>query len=906
MKKNHKRLLWALAVLIVLIVLFFVAASFSADYLEAVEIGYESVYLKNLQTQYTTWAVSFGVIFLVFAINLYVHMRIAAKTPRCTPIFKSFKAVTFIAAVAALLTASIASEEIYPLYLKFYSSVPFNQTDPIFNQDIGYYIFQRPFMSAVSKNVKGLLFFQVIYTIVLYIITYLRTDIYSFKEVLREKSIITHVITNVVIFFLSDAVAFKFTAENILYGKFGELSGAGFTDVTVWLNYFKVAPFLLLAVVVLTIIFLLRAKIRGAFISILSVPALWLIALITAGVVQIAFVKPYEVSMERQYINYNIDATRYGFSLNNIEEREFPADNDLTYEDIQNNKSTIDNIRITDLKETLTATNSLQGLRSFYTFPESDITCIDIDGKKTAVTTAVREFDADKLPDSAKSYINRRLRYTHGYGIVMSPVNKVTQEGQPQFVVKDIPINSASGAPQISQERIYFGELTNDYVIVGSTYNELDYMEGDKTVEYSYSGSAGIPLNFWTRAVFAVKEADPMMIMSGYITPESRLLTNRNILERVKNAVPFLTYDTDPYIVIDGQGRLKWVIDAYTTTDIYPYSQEYRGINYIRNSAKVVVDAYNGTVEFYIIDSEDPIIKVYSRMYPGVFKEEPLPYDIAPQIRYPEQIFKLQSEVYKMYHVSEAEALYSKSDIWVEAKEKHNSGETVDVAPYYNLMKLDISDSSEEELVLMQPYTPQGKENLVSWIAARSDPDNYGKLIVYRFPKGKTVYGTLHIENKIDNDPNISKEISLWDQGGSTVIKGNLLVVPVENSLLFVEPIYITAKNSAALPEIKRIVVVFDEKVAMEPTIGAALEVIFGNKPPTVYVEGEEKTVEDLISEAIAKYAEMQVYSENSDFKNFGAALDEIGELLTEIEEKTLQVPQEETNQDSSETSEMR
>ena len=881
--RRFKKLATALAVLIAVVLVLIIAVNFVAEIIEIKEIGYESIYFKNMSTKLAIWSASFAFLFVLFYINLLFVRRITRKTSAADVLSKKKFLPAILAAVMAAVAGSIACTKIYPHYLPFYSSVDFNQVDPIFLQDVGYYIFKRPFLTAVCRAFGNVMLFQAVYTAAAYLFCYLRSDIYSYKEMFKEKSIMTHLITNIIIYFVIIAVSFKFTSENILYGTFGGLNGAGFTDVFVWHNVYKVAPIGMILVVVLTIIFITKGKIKGAVISVLIVPAVWILTLAASLVVQLAFVKPYEVSMQSQYIGFNIDATRRAFALNNVEEREYPADDDLTYEDIRANASTVDNIRILDITQTLTATNSIQGLRTFYTFTDTDIINLEISGKKTAVMVATREFDADKLPDSAKSYINKRLRYTHGYGIVANPVNTATEEGQPEYLIKDIPVYSEEGAPQITQPRIYYGEMTNDYVIVGSTYKELDYMEGDSSAEFTYEGSGGIGLNFLNRVIFSVKEADPMMLMSGYITSDSRMLTNRNILNRVRKVMPFLTFDNDPYIVIDSDGSIKWVIDAYTTSNQFPYSQTYKGINYIRNSAKAIVDPYNGTVDFYITDPSDPLIAVYSRMYPGVFKEG-LPQYLASQMRYPEYIFNIQSDVYKMYHMSEPEAFYSKSDVWVTAKEKYMSGDTVNVSPYYNLMRVD--EMGGEELVLMQPYTPQGKENLVAWIAARCDTANYGKMIAYKFPKGRTVYGTLHIENKIDNDPAISKEISLWDQGGSSVVKGNLLVIPIHDSLLYVEPVYITAQNSAALPEVKRIVVAFGDKVTMQPTLREALEVIFANKSPAEHRTEEEKTVEELIDETIEKYNEMRAYSESGQFKQFGKALDDIGKLLGEIEEK--------------------
>ena len=880
---KYKKIIITAAIAAAVLALLFLIAEVTALYEEKAEIGYTSIFLKNIETGTIVGAVCLLIIFIVFAVNLFVT-RINEKRIFGDFVFFRTKKKMFLCALAAAFVFAIfTAKKTAPLYLSYYSSLPFGETDPIFGRDIGYYMFQRPFMSAVFDSVKIVFSFQLIYTAALYAVAYLRTDFLSFKNIFTQKRIIIHIVVLAFLLFTAYAFSMNITAEGILFGEFGNLSGAGFTDVTVWRNYYTFFPILLLLSVVAACLFIKRGKVKNAVISAALIPASYVLVILCAFIVQLAFVKPYEVSMERQYITYNIDATRRGFSLQNVSECEYLAENGLTSHDIKDEYKTIDNIRITDLNQTLTATNSIQGLRSFYTFKDNDIVTLDYNGTKTAFAVSVRELDTDKLPESAQSYINKKLRYTHGYGIVASPLNKVTEEGQPEYLIKDIPTYSETGMPKIEQPRIYFGEHSNDYAIVKTKYSELDYMEGDRTVEYSYDGKAGIKLNLFNRFSFAVRCGDPMLLFSGYITGNSKILCNRNVISRVKKAVPFLKYDKDPYVVIDYDGRIKWVIDAYTTSDKFPYAQKYDGVNYIRNSVKAVVDAYDGNVEFYITDTDDPVIRVLSRMYPGVFHEDELPLYISEQMHYPEYLFKLRSEVYKSYHITEPEALYSRSDIWVTAKEKYAGGESVDVEPYYNLMKLDGEDS--ESLVLMQPYTPQGKENLVAWMAVGSGADNYGKTVVYRFPKGKTVYGTLHIENKIDNDPNISKEISLWDQGGSNVIKGNLLVIPIKESLLYVEPIYITAKNSAALPEVKRIAVAYGDKVAMEPTIGEALDVIFANKTPSAG-DDEEKTLEMLIDEASKKYNEMQSYSANGGYKAFGAALDELGKIFDEIEEK--------------------
>jgi hypothetical protein len=376
------------------------------------------------------------------------------------------------------------------------------------------------------------------------------------------------------------------------------------------------------------------------------------------------------------------------------------------------------------------------------------------------------------------------------------------------------------------------------------------------------------------------------MLVSGYITPESKILLNRNILKRVQRVAPFLEYDDDPYIVITGDGKLKWIIDIYTTSNYYPYSQSIGNINYIRNSAKAVVDAYDGTVEFYITDRSDPIINVYNNIYPDLFNKDKLPEDMAQHIRYPEQLFKIQAQIFRKYHMTNPVAFYNKADLWEISQEKYR-GQSKNVDPYYNLMKLpDIS--TREELVLMIPYTLVKKENMVSWLAVRSEGDSYGQMVLYKFPKGINVYGTMQIENRIDSNPDISRELSLWDQGGSSVIRGNLLVIPINNSLLYVEPIYITAANESSLPEVKRIVVAYGDQIVMEPTLERALNVLFGGAQPVVPSKGESVT--DIIERALKTFQDVKAYTRENDWENFGKAFKQLDDIMDILQERKTEI----------------
>lgn len=872
------------AFLSLLVILFVIISVFNfiANTAQMQEMGYAGVYYKNLSVTFVTGLICFATVFLLFLVNSLMLRKNIIKIWENTAIMQKKRVSFLLSAVFALIFAFIYAPKISPLFLQYICYVPFNRVDPILGQDISYYVFQRPFLNLSTDAVQFVLFMQIIYSFAIYSICYLRTDFTSYKDLFSETKIVNHLLVNLIIYFISMAFSFKFMLEEILFGEFVNLNGAGFTDVYIWLNYYRIFPIFMLITIGASIIFIKKTWLKRAVITLCLVPLFFGVTFIISAVTEIWFVKPYEASMQQLYISYNIDATKYGFNLSSVAESEFDADLDLTFRDLEENSSTIDNIRITDIKQTLVSTNALQSITNFYSFTDSDIISYDINGKKTAINVSARESDLTKLPPSNQSYINKKLRFTHGYGIVASDVNKITEEGQPQFLVKDIPIKSEITLPNISRPQIYYGEKTNDYAIVGTTYSELDFAVGDLSFEHHYSGSGGIELNLLNRLAFSINKLDPMILLSGYINDNSRLLTNRNILQRVQKIAPFLSFDTDPYIIISDSGELLWVIDIYTTSSRIPYSQKYNGINYIRNSGKAIVDAYTGEVTFYITDSADPIISAFGKMYPGLFSYNPLPDYVKKQMRYPEYIFKLQSDVYKTYHVTNPETFYSNSDLWAYAKEKYSGDETMDVAPYYNLMNLDGVD----DLVIMQPFTPRGKDNLIAWAAASSREESYGKMTVYHFPKGKTVYGTMHIENKIDNDPNISREISLWSQGDSKVVRGSIMVIPIKNSLLYVEPIYVTAKNSAALPEIKKIIVAYGDKVAMESTLHEALYVLFGMKEPTISSGNtEEITPDTLTRDIIAKYEELILHSKNQNYKEFGDALDEMGKLISKLKE---------------------
>lgn len=905
------KLFLAVLLLVILIASF---ADYYFQYVEMREIGeqYVPVFWTNFGVMIITQVVSFALAFLLFYLTMRIVKRVSTAVGM-TELFINRNWVSIVLSlILALLTGTGMKSLLYQKYLMFANATQFGITDPVFSQDIGYYIFQRPFwMTALSALTTVWLLLTVV-TAIAYFLLYNRTFEGDLGGVFRQKPVMLHNIINISVFFLLKAVSYKFQAENILYSSIGEVRGAGFTETNVNLLYYRIVPFLLLALVVIAMILLFRGKVIKPLVVMAVYPALAFLVVLVASVVQTVWVKPNEIALEKQYLGYNIEATRAAYDLNDIVSDEFAADNTLTAADLEKHKGTIDNIRIIDTQASLTVINQLQAIRNYYTFNDFDIARYKINGRETAVGLAAREIAKNKLDPTAKTYINEKFRFTHGFGVVMNPLNEVTTQGQPEFYIKDIPPQSQPGVPEVNQPRIYYGESTNDYVFVKSKQDEFDYASGQNDENYRYEGDAGLKMGFLNRLIYSTRYGDWKMLISDVIKGDTRMLINRNVTERVKKVAPFFHYDNDPYIIVDGNGGLKWIIDAYTYSSDYPYAQNVGEIdedlyyaNYIRNSAKATVDAYSGEVKFYIMDGDDPLVKTYQKIYPTLFEQSGLPADIMEHTRYPEYIFKIQAAMYRKYHTQNPETFYTKNDLWAFAKQKYFGDETiVEIEPYYNLVNLNNIGEDKEEMVLMIPYTLTNRDNMVAWLGVRSEGDAYGQMVVYNMPKDKNVYGPLQIENKIDNDPVISRDMSLWKQGGSTVIRGNLIVIPIEQSLLYVEPVYITSQNQASLPEVKRVIVGYGDTIVMEPTVEEALNKLFGTDyVPSGQTGGNENqqaqppsdtqtqppsgtqapsSGNTQLNQITEQYNKMKGYLSSGDWTNFGAAMEELDKLINE------------------------
>jgi uncharacterized membrane protein (UPF0182 family) len=651
---------------------------------------------------------------------------------------------------------------------------------------------------------------------------------------------------------LSIAFAFLLLALAMLvyFGRYERLfedhtifGGVTYTDAHVMLTGLLVVCAALVVGAVIAIVNAVSAP-RGRWLAAAILPAVacYVVLQVVGWYVSSFIVKPNELVREQPYIAHNIDLTRQAYGLNRVSPREFPAETTVEAADAANNQATLQNIRLWDWRALQDTLRQIQEIRTYYDFPDIDIDRYEIEGATREVMLAARELNVEKLPESSRNWINEKLIYTHGYGITMNPVNGFTPEGLPTLILSNMPIQSTERGLSVTRPEVYFGELTNTDVYVKTRQQEFNYPQGQTNSLTSYDGNGGIVLGgFLRRIIIAFDRGDLAKLpFSDDVNKNSRLLMRRNILERASRLAPFLTYDPDPYIVLGDDGRLSWIMDAFTVSDSYPYSSHYRLdgnlINYMRNSVKVVIDAYDGTTTFYVFDTEDPIIAAYRRIFPSLFKDAgTMPPGLRKHVRYPELLLKLQAEVYGLYHMTDPEAFYNRDDLWTVASEV-SMGEggqqvTQPMQPNFVLMKLP--GETGVEFVGILPFTPANRNNLIGWIAGRSDGAQYGTSVVYNFPKTKLVDGPLQIEARIDQNAQLSGQLTLWSQQGSHVRRGALLVIPCGRALLYAEPIYLQAERSP-MPELRLVVLALQDRLAYGPTFESAMQSLFGGAVSSV------------------------------------------------------------------------
>nr|WP_318842355.1 UPF0182 family protein [Virgibacillus alimentarius] len=880
-----------LGILLVLAVIFMLSFRWITDYIWMGSLGFEKVFTTMFGSKLLLGAIGF----VLFFILTYITFAWIRKTyighfhsNMLPPVIQNKKISRILMVIAALFVGAMGSSIVQGIgwepLLKFLNHASFDQKDPYFHMDISFYMFILPFVKMIIYILLGLsIFFLAI-----------EIGAYSVFHIYRmSRSAQLHLgVTLGIIGLLLAGIHVLVPYETLLTNKvniFQEsvVHGLSYTDKMINIP----ASYILAAVAVIAAVWMFIAVNRGKINSIVIPVGVYIVLLIAGQGVSMAvqnfLVSPNEFSKEKPYLAHNLSFTRAAYDLDHIKEKEISGAFTLDEAMVDRNKLTIDNVRINDARPLLDIYNQLQTFRTYYQFNNIDIDRYEIDGKYEQVFVGARELNTVNLPSQAQTWVNQKMRYTHGYGIAMSHVNEITKQGQPKYMLKNVP---SEGVIDVKRPQIYFGEEPYGNVIVNSNVDEFDYPAGDENKSTRFEADSGIPLQGINRFLFALKEGSFRMLVSDQITKESQLLETRNIMDRVKRIAPFFKYDDDPYIFVREDGSLAWMIDAYLTAESYPYAEPHKGNeNYIRNAVKVVIDAYTGEVNFYTVDKEDPLLETYSKMFPDLFTNE-IPEDVQRHFRYPTNLFKIQSAMYGTYHMSNLEIFYNREDFWQFPTEKYFN-EDIEMEPYFITMKLPEQD--EEEFIQMMPYTPKNRQNMIAWMGVRNDGENYGEIFVYRFPKQKNIYGPQQIENRINQDSNISQQLNLWSQGGSKVVRGNLLAIPIEDTVLYAEPIYIESSNETSLPEVKRIVLAYGDNIVMEETFDKALEKMLTlidpekqkDKAKSEEKQEDEEQVQDITgSEKILQDVSkmFDAYQDELSKGNW----EEAAKIMTQIEER--------------------
>jgi len=797
-------------------------------------LGYERVFATRLIASLLLGIVAGGAAFALLYANLRfaqrgivpnpVVMQMNAQTP-AVDVTRLVRRLALPAALVLALFIALAVSSGWMPVLQFLNQTPFGVTDPVFGRDLGYYVFTLPIVGGVL----GLLMFLVVVALLASGALYaLRGDVVIYRKNLTiEPSARLHLALLLAVLFVLTALRVYFVRlPGTLFSTNGPLFGASYANLHGTIIGLKLAGLAALVGAALVVAGARSKRLgRNALLAVAIYFGVSLLGVVVyPAVVQRLIVAPNELNKETPQLRYHIDATRRAWGLDRVLVRDLSGEAALTERDIQANRTTIDNVRLWDRDPLLQTFGQLQEIRTYYDFVSVDDDRYMIDGRYRQVMLSPRELNSASLP--TRTFINERLTFTHGMGLTLGPVNEVTEEGLPVLFVKNLPPASTVSVA-VRRPEIYFGELTDTWVFANTGQAEFDYPSGDENIFASYKGNGGVRVGgFLRRLVLSAYFRSLKVLLSSDITSQSRAMYIRNIRQRARTALPFLMFDADPYMVIDAGGRLRWILDGYTATTRYPYSEPLQnGVNYMRNSVKVVIDAYDGTVTAYLADPTDPLVRTFAKIFAGIFQPlDSMPADLRAHLRYPEDLFHVQSELYGAYHMAEPDVFYHREDQW-QKPVLSMAPERPD--PFLRHMVMRLPEERQAEFILMVPFTPRGKDNLASWMVARNDGEHYGELVVYRFPKQSLVFGPTQIVNRINQDTEIARQVALWDQGGSQVIRGNLLVIPIEESLIYVMPLYLRAQGGR-IPELKRVVVAYQNRVVMEETLDAGLAQLFG------------------------------------------------------------------------------
>ena len=875
---------------------------FAADWLWFGEVGYRDIYATSITAKTLIGVLTFAIAMLWLAFNARIALSTTSPAPLTFTTREGFTValptreqvrplVMVLAAAGALLMASFASSQWMTL-LAWWHQVPFGKPDPVLGYDAAMYVFTLPALELLRGLLLGLVVLAGIGVLALYFFSgQVGMTPFGLRVDVRARR---HLAWLACALFLILALGSWLGRLHQIIDPSGIIQGASYADVH---GRMPAALALMIASIVSAGLAAATATTRSNRHAIAAVAIYALVLLggqLYAGALQRFRVTANEQDFEKPFIEYNIAATRDAFALDKVEERELPGDGTLTLRDIQANRPTLDNVRLWDHQPLLETFGQIQEFRPYYDFVSVDNDRYRIDGQSRQVMLSARELNAAALQN--RTWVNERLVFTHGHGLTLGPVNQVTSEGLPVLFVRDLPPVTTIDLP-VTEPSIYFGELANDYVIVRTKTEEFDYPKGDDNVSTRYDGEGGVPIgSLGRKLLFAAHFRDYQILMSDDITGESRIMFDRQIRRRVSKIAPFLVLDEDPYPVVSA-GRLFWIQDAYTVTERYPYSTASSGLNYIRNSVKVVIDAYQGSVTFYAAEPTDPIAQTLAKIFPTLLRPlGEMPEGLRQHVRYPEGIFQIQALAYATYHMTNPAVFYNKEDQW-EAPTVDDGGESHRMAPYYTMMKLPNEQTAE--FIQMLPFTPRRRDNLASWMVARSDGEHYGKLEVFRFPKQTLVFGPQQVVARINQDQVISPQITLWNQQGSQVIQGTLMVIPIEQSLIYVRPLYLRAENGR-IPELRRVIVAYQNRIVMEPTLDQAMARLFGEGDRAVPAKTEATTAapqttpsaaapptwERLAQEARDTYQRALEAQRAGDWAKYGEEIKRLGEILERLKQQ--------------------
>ncbi|HKW60682.1 MAG TPA: UPF0182 family protein [Candidatus Dormibacteraeota bacterium] len=864
-------------------------------------LGLRSVYLTRWGMQWELFLGSFLLALAYLAVNVLIALRvrsggalravgIRSRVLRTPAGWISFGAA---AVIALILSGGAASQ--WTTFALFLHSSPTGVTDPVLGQDVSFYLLTLPFLHALGDWSLGLDFMAILLIAAVYS---WRGDAFDFRPTPRA---LAHVSVLIAAFAVTLAATAWFGRYDLLFAHNGVVWGAGYADINARLPLYTFQAGI---GIVLAGALLANAWLRRLWLPV-AAAGLWIVVGIASqvypAVVQGVSVTPNAQAYELPYIQREIAGTQAAYGLSNVTVSNFSGDQPLSAKDVQSDQVTVNNLRLWDYTQLAENYQQQQTIRTYYTFHDIDIDRYTVNGQEQQLEISGREIDTSKLASAAQNWTNQHLQYTHGYGVAASPVNAVRGEGFPVMTVGDLP---PAGSLKITQPAVYFGEVPgpDDYDIAPTSVREFDYPQGSQDVFTNYAGSHGVPMNSTNRALWALRLEDPNLLVTQQLTDKSQLLYRRNIVERAKELAPFLTFDKDPYVaVVDG--RIYWILDAYTTAATYPYAQAesfgtgINNINYVRNSVKVVIDAYEGTPSFYVVDTKDPLIKAYQATFPSLFQSlDAMPQSLRAHLRVPEDLFNVQVDIYATYHVAAdvagARVLFAREDVWAVPTTQsgpHSTASTME--PYYVLIRLP--GEQNPEFLLIMPYTPLNKSNLVSWIAARSDGDHYGQYVAYVLPKDKVIFGPQQVANRINATTQISSDFTLFDQVGSEVQLGNLLVVPIGNSFLYFQPMYLRAKQAASLPELKRVILVDQDSVAYTPTLDGSIQQLVGSAPPTtigppptsVYTPAQVAQIQGLIAQANQHYKAAYDALRRGDLGAFATEMAKVGDILAQLQQ---------------------